>query len=323
MTTSLRAAAPQSSFVPVSACWVCGGTRLEPYHTLLFELETYRNGDQDHELADYSGRTLRLVRCHGCGFGQPEALPALPRYFDRMYDQHWDEAWIAREFHADYKDFIFRSILGELERRAGRGARRLLDVGAHAGRFLALAKRAGWNAEGIELNPRTAAYAAAHAGVPVHQINAAALAAGGRRYDAIVMTDVLEHIPSPLDVLIALVGLLDAGGVLAVKVPSGPSQRIKEQALAAVSRHRATLADNLVHVNHFSPASLRLAMDRAGLVPTVTADAPELVSMRPFTIRSAAANAVRLGVYAAARLPGAVHTPLALHLQAYGRKAAA
>ncbi len=312
-----------SAFEPLHACWICGGTRLAPYHTLRFELEQYRNGDQDHELASYTGAMLRLVRCARCGFGQPEALPTLPRYFDRMYDQRHDERWIETEFRAGYKDLIFRSILRELDRRAGRSPRRLLDVGAHAGRFLHLASRAGWRAEGIELGPRTAAFAAAHTGVPVHQVNAAELASYGRRYDVIVLTDVLEHIPRPVDVLSTLALLLEPNGVIAVKVPCGPSQVIKERALSAFTSHRATIADNLVHVNHFSPRSLRLAMQRAGFATSIGVAAPELAWADALSWRSKAANALRVALYGAARLPGAVHTPVALHLQAYGTKVAA
>lgn len=306
------------AFRPIEACWICGGGELSPYHTLRFDLDAFRNGDQDHELASYTGETLRLMRCGACGFGQPEALPSLPRYFDRMYDQRPSESWIAGEFQAQYKDLIFRTVLGELEHRLGGDRRRLLDVGAHAGRFLSLAVGRGWQAEGIELNPQTAAYAAAHAGAPVHQMNAAALAADGRRYDAIVLTDVLEHIPAPAEVLATLVTLLEPGGVLAIKVPCGSAQALKERTLAAITSHRATLADNLVHVNHFSPRSLALALDRAGLASTVVAAAPELNDRRTFSTRVTLSNALRLGIYGLARVPGAIHSPLALHLQAYG-----
>ena len=47
------------------------------------------------------------------------ALPALPRYFDRMYDQRWSEDWIVREHHAGYKDLIFADILDALDRAVG------------------------------------------------------------------------------------------------------------------------------------------------------------------------------------------------------------
>ena len=316
---STQAARPM--FAPVTLCWVCGGRELKPYHTLRFELDAYRSQDQDHELAEYSGHSLDLMRCAACGFGQPAALPTLPRYFDRMYDQRWDETWVAQEFEADYKDFIFQSILRGLERRVGPKGRRLLDVGAHAGRFLHLARQAGWDAEGIELNPRTAAHAAARTGAIVHQMNAHALVNRGRRYDAVVLTDVLEHIPEPVDLLGTLASLTHAGGIIAVKVPCGPSQAIKERVLAAVSAHRVTLADNLVHVNHFSPRSLRLALERAGFSASVHAAAPELQPSRPFSLRALASNAVRMTTYGLACLPGAVETPLALNLQAFGTRA--
>src|SRR5262249_31569505 len=246
----------QSMFTPVTECWVCGGRELKRYHTLRFELDAYRSGDQDHELAEDTGHTVEVVRWSRCGFGQPAALPSLPRYFDRMYDQRWDEGWVVQEFDAEYKDYIFRLILGELDRRVRSASRRLLDVGAHAGRFLHLAGTAGWDAEGIELNPRTAAYAAARTGATGHQMTAQALADRGRRYDAVVLTDVLEHIPDPVALLRTLSSLTTPGGVIAVKVPCGPSQLIKEHLLAAISAHCASLADNLVHVNHFSPRSL-------------------------------------------------------------------
>jgi hypothetical protein len=73
-------------------------------------------------------------------------------------------------------------------------------------------------------------------------------------------------------------------------------------------------------VNHFSPRSLALALDRAGFDHiSVRTGAPEL---RPVSSgwHARASDAVRLGIYAAARLPGAVHTPLALNLQAFATK---
>jgi hypothetical protein len=117
-------------FAPITACWVCDGTELVPYHTLRFELDAFLSQDQDRELAGYTGQTLDLVRCARCGFGQPAALPTLVRYFDRMYDQRWDEAWVVHEFEADYKDLIFHSILRELERRVRSKGRRLLETAA-------------------------------------------------------------------------------------------------------------------------------------------------------------------------------------------------
>lgn len=317
-----RAAAVRSSsaplFVAVPACWVCGSTTRRRYHELSFDFGPYI--DQDPELHAYTGQTAWLVRCAGCGFGQPEVLPTLPRFFDRMYDQHWSEDWIEREFTGPYKDLIFQRILTVLGRQPRAGGR-LLDIGAHAGRFMYAAQQRGWTVEGIELNPRTAACAARHTGAPVHRVNALALGDRGVRYDAVTLTDVLEHIPEPVTLLRAIARLVESDGSIAVKVPCGSSQAYKERARAwAQPRHRVSLADNLVHVNHFTPASLARALRAAGFRDVRVETAPPELVCGGAAFRRLAANAVRLTVYAAGRVPGAVHTPLALHLQAFARK---
>jgi 2-polyprenyl-3-methyl-5-hydroxy-6-metoxy-1,4-benzoquinol methylase len=273
---------------------------------------------QDPALHRYTGAHVWLVRCRDCGFGQPEQMPTLHNFFDRMYDQHWSEAWVEGEFASTYKDLIFQGILDELARRVPPGRRRLLDVGAHAGRFLHLAQSHGWEVEGIELNPRTAACAARRTGAPVHRINAHALALAGHRYAAVVLTDVLEHIPEPVRLLAALSSLVEPGGVVAVKVPNGNAQWTKECWLARLSSHRISIAENLVHVNQFTPRSLTLALEHAGFRHVeMRTGAPELPPTRTF--RGSMDRAVRRGLFAAASVPGALHTPLALHLQAYAQ----
>jgi 2-polyprenyl-3-methyl-5-hydroxy-6-metoxy-1,4-benzoquinol methylase len=305
-------------FAPVERCWVCGGTTLIPFHQCRLDFRRYAT--QDPGLHAYSGQRVWLVRCTACGFGQPQQFPTLPGFFDRMYDQQWSEEWVVNEFDAPYKDFIFRTILRELGRRVAPGSRRLLDVGAHAGRFMHLAGQAGWEAEGIELNPRTAAYAARRTGARVHQINAEALQADGRQYSAVTLIDVLEHIPDPLNLLRELNGLVEPGGCIAIKVPCGRSQYIKERVLSMFS-HDVSLAENLVHVSHFSPRSLRLALGHAGFTKiAVRAAAPELLPPVVGVFRRALPNVCRLAVYAAASIPGGVRTPLALHLQAFATK---
>jgi SAM-dependent methyltransferase len=307
-----------AGFVAVGACWVCGGSALARIHDAILDLDVYR--DQHPELAEYTGETVWFRRCASCGFTQPERLPSLAGFFDRLYDQLWSPDWVRQEFESEYKDLIFRTILAGLARRRTAG-RRLLDIGAHAGRFMHLARVAGWEPEGIELNPRTAAFAATCTGLPVHSVNVDQLVLAGRSYGAVTLIDVLEHVPHPLALLSKVCDALEPGVWAVIKVPSGPAQRQKESMRALLLKgYRPRLADNLVHVNHFSPASLRKVLERAGLRDMwIGIGPPELPPARgALTVIS---NLARHTLYRAARLlPGGVHTLLALNLLAYARR---
>jgi SAM-dependent methyltransferase len=309
-------------FVPVPACWICGHTAFRPMDRAPLNFAHYAT--QDPELAAYTGVSVRIMQCKGCGFGQPEKLPALPNYFDRAYDIRWSNETLEQEFGSAYKDLIFNLILDELERRLGRGRRSILDVGAHAGRFIHLASRRGMAAEGIELNPQSSAYAERATGLPVHRLNAHDLAVRGNRYDAVTMTDVLEHIPEPLRILEKLHTLLVPGGWIAVKVPHGRAQWVKERLVRRLIHRRGTdfggIADNLVHVNQFGAKSLRLALTRAGFTEiAIEVGAPEVQVLG--TWRDTMANLPRIGVWRAAQfIPGSTRTPLALNLQAFARR---
>jgi len=309
-------------FEPARSCWVCGNAGLRHCASLVMDLSIYR--DQDPELAEYRDLRLDLLECPACGFAQPEALPTLPRFFDRMYDQQWSPDWIANEFTSCSKDLIFGTVLDSLEHRSPGREGRLLDVGAHVGRLLHLATARGWQGEGIELNPRTRAYAETATGLPVHGRNARELADAGSRYRAITLIDVLEHIPEPVGLLKTLFALLEPGGVLVVKILNGRAQRWKERAKARTrAGYRPSLADNLVHVNHFGPQSLRLALEAAGFEDVeIQQGAPEEVP--PVGgLRGTLRNRIRpafLVYYLLEAQPSRLAAPLYLHLQACARR---
>jgi SAM-dependent methyltransferase len=235
----------------------------------------------------------------------------------------WTPESLAHEFDSGYKDQIFRSVLdGLTSRLAADLPRTVLDVGTHVGRFVHWAQQAGWQAEGAEFNPVTALYAVRRTGAPIHQGPAQELAAHGRRYSAVTLNDVLEHIPRPVPLLAELRGLLPAGGVLAIKVPHGPMQRLKEGFRRSVLRQSsAGVLTRYVHVNHFTVGSLRGCLKRAGFHKvTVGVAAPEFAPRSfPGRTRAHALQAfLRLAVYHAANLiPGGVYTPLSLNLQAF------
>jgi hypothetical protein len=306
--------------VAAGPCWVCGGTEQDRVWHDPFDLSMFsRFGPYAH--AEHA--PTWLVRCRACGFGQPESLPALDNFFDTLYTMEWTPESLAREFDSGYKDQIFQTVLEGLEERRPAGLpKTLLDVGTHVGRFVYLARQAAWEAEGAEFNPVTASYAAQRTAAPIHQGRAQDLAAQGRRFSALTLNDVLEHIPQPGPLLTELRGLLPAGGVVAIKVPHGPMQRIKEGVRRSILRQAdAGVGTRYVHVNHFTVTSLRRCLEEAGFrTVTVAVAAPDFVpaSVADRTGSQAFTALLRMTVYRAAGLvPGGVYTPLALNLQAF------
>ena len=154
-------------------------------------------------------------------------------------------------------------------------------------------------------------------GSPVHRVTAKQLADTGVKYDAITITDVLAHIQDPVSILTSLRPILKPGGVIAIKVPSGKNQLRKEKIKVLLGMtEKAEIGTNLCHVNHFSPTALKRALIRAGFVqPRVTVGAPELPPGGG--LRGLLSRFFRTSVFWVARLPGGVHTPLGLNLQAY------
>ena len=308
---------------PSGPCWICGGTRQHRVWKSEFDLTSLpRFGPA---LAHSEHPPIYMVRCRDCGFGQPEVMPDMPDYFETLYAIPFSEASLDKQFNDPYKDWVFTSLAAELGRRlAADLPRTLLDVGCHHGRFLHVAKQAGWQAEGAELAERTAEFAASRTGATIHRGPAQTLIERGLHFGAVTITDVLEHIPQPAPLVRQLRELLLPGGILAVKVPHGRMQRIKEKIRGDLLRRPdAGIMTRLVHVNHFSVASLRRVLEDAGFEDvTVTVAVPEMFYPDPKTRTFTQGLGMHLReafYYAAKLLPGGVHTPLALNLQAFAR----
>jgi SAM-dependent methyltransferase len=303
---------------PLEACWVCGHTHFDSvFHSRIELIHSKQFGERAHN--DHP--TFQINRCRQCRFAQPSAMPQEPDYFPLLYQQEWGSEMLERYYDYGDKDYIFRTILARLE-KLPQVHRTLLDVGTFVGRFVEAARSAGWDAEGLETNERAVAVARRRTGATIHQGTAETLSNLGRRYGVVVFTDVLEHIPDPLPVLRSLRQLTLPGGWIAVKVPQGASQRFKEGLKLKAGSKKAGVGTSLVHVNHFTPHSLKLALTKAGFEQIkLYCGAPEFPpAARRRGLKQQASVALRLASYRLANLlPGGLNTPLAFNLQAYAR----
>ena len=96
---------------------------------------------------------------------------------------------------------------------------RVLDVGCGAGNQLALLARAGWQAEGLDMDPRAVAAACAR-GLTARCGDLLQTDLPTKHFDAVTLVHVLEHLPEPVAHLRAALRLLKPGGRLIIITPN-------------------------------------------------------------------------------------------------------
>lgn len=96
---------------------------------------------------------------------------------------------------------------------------KVLEIGCAHGGYVALMRWAGYDASGTEMSPWVVNYARETFGVPVTTgtIEQQSIPAGS--LDAIVLNDVIEHLPDPVGTLGACARLLKPDGLLIIQTP--------------------------------------------------------------------------------------------------------
>lgn len=136
---------------------------------------------------------------------------------------------------------------------------RMLDVGAGDGAFSMGLSSLGYQPHMIDLDPRGHLTAAAMPNASFAQETFESLSDRGP-YALILMSQVLEHALDPMDWLARSRTLLAPGGVLVIALPNfGGIYRLLG------SRDPYLIPP--VHVNFFTPRSLRLALAQKGFTP--------------------------------------------------------
>lgn len=94
---------------------------------------------------------------------------------------------------------------------------RLLDIGCGNGAFLQIAKSAGWNVSGLELDERAAAI---QRGFDVRIGTIGLFAEESECFDAITLSHVIEHVHDPIKLIRDIYRLLKPNGVVYIQTPN-------------------------------------------------------------------------------------------------------
>jgi 2-polyprenyl-3-methyl-5-hydroxy-6-metoxy-1,4-benzoquinol methylase len=141
---------------------------------------------------------------------------------------------------------------------------RVVELGCAHGSFVALLRHAGYDASGIELSPWVVEYGRKTFKVPISVGPIEKLELPERSVDAIVLMDVLEHLPDPVATISHCVKRLKPDGLLLIQTP-----QFKEgMKYAELVEGNSTFIEQLKAAEHlllFSQRSVTLLFQQLGL----------------------------------------------------------
>jgi ubiquinone/menaquinone biosynthesis C-methylase UbiE len=213
------------------------------------------------------------------------------------------------------RDANYHEHLAQLERLRGPGD--LLDVGAHCGFFLRVAREGGWRTVGVEPSAVNAELAREQFGLDVRTGFLEDLELPAESFDVVTLTDVLEHVPQPGVLLREIARVLRPGGRVFIKVPNVRYVLAKQRLLGRARMAVDDVFDAREHLVYYSDATLGNVLAEAGFEV-------ELMGVpSPIQTGGALRRALRAGgPLLARRLPRGARLPLATDIVAIGRKPA-
>jgi 2-polyprenyl-3-methyl-5-hydroxy-6-metoxy-1,4-benzoquinol methylase len=195
-------------------------------------------GSDKNEIV-YEKDGFNMVKCNNCAlvFVNPrlkqQSIEALydedyfrGRGFDKSieYKREFDE----KSKSQDLNDWDLSTIAEFLKECTAEDSHRLLDIGSGMGLFLWKAKKKGFDVEGLELSPYACDFVSS-LGMKVKNSSIYDAKLENHAYSAIIMKEVIEHLPDPKLALKKVFSSLKKGGVLFLTTGNynSPERRLK------------------------------------------------------------------------------------------------
>jgi 2-polyprenyl-3-methyl-5-hydroxy-6-metoxy-1,4-benzoquinol methylase len=202
-----------SHFEALDHCPVCASTDLVSFKKRTFDIDTLTEENIKITDSDY-GKIWDLDRCQNCThvFANPAPSSAfIQSLYTQTKDPEYEDESIGRG-----KNFL--RILRFLQKiHPQRGT--LLDVGAATGILLSLARKKGWDIEGIEPSAWAVRMAKDKYDLTLVEGNLETANLKSHAYTAITLVDFIEHIPHPREALVKVHKALKPGGTICLVTP--------------------------------------------------------------------------------------------------------
>jgi len=198
------------------------------------------------------GQSWNFDRCLHCGFVFSNPCihqDDITRFYAGLSDTQY-----SAESRGRGKNF--QTILSRLKSLSPPG-NRLLDIGAASGIFLQIARQKGYRVAGIEPSREFVEEARRERGIELFPGTLEEFDSR-RKFSAITLIDLIEHVVNPRSLFERTVRLLEKGGILVIVTPDIDS-------LAARFLKKRWWHYRVAHLNFFNLSSLTWILEKNGL----------------------------------------------------------
>ncbi|NLW35673.1 MAG: class I SAM-dependent methyltransferase [Syntrophorhabdus aromaticivorans] len=209
---------------------------------------------------------FEIIACETCGFKHIVPIPSSSE-LEEIYRQEYyskDKPLYLEQHEEDLSwwNCVYAERYALFESYLPPARRRILDVGSGPGYFLLHGLDRGWETIGIEPSSRAAAYSRTLGLMIIEDFFTPQTAERLGTFDAIHMSEVLEHIPGPKGLLEIAGRLLAPGGLICVVVPNdyNPFQDILQKTCGFAPWWIAPPH----HINYFDVESIQRLLVAAG-----------------------------------------------------------
>lgn len=166
-----------------------------------------------------------IVDCEGCGYTHIHPIPTKEElhkvYAEEYYDSEKPDYIEHAKADLEWWNVAYDERYDFLESVLSIKERRILDIGCGPGYFLKRGMDRGWSVLGVEPSKQAASHAES---LGVEVINSflddASAIDSTSPFNAIHLSEVLEHVPEPREILYKTYELLEDGGIIAAIVPN-------------------------------------------------------------------------------------------------------
>jgi 2-polyprenyl-3-methyl-5-hydroxy-6-metoxy-1,4-benzoquinol methylase len=266
----------KETFKEREICPLCYGNSMKNIYSLSYESKAmkkyldafYGNQGGIRDYSVFKDVVYDLRHCIGCNLLFQKFIPSDQLMF-RLYEEYIDPEIKKKEietggrYQLPYFQNISREIefLLEIKKNQSPATIKFLDYGMGWGKLSLMSKAYGCDSYGTELSPSRIAYAQAN-GIKVIKHEEIK----DIEFDIINLSDVLEHVGNPMELIIDLAASLKVGGLLRISVPSdvnilgvlkkGGDLDFYDSGLNCVAP--------LEHINFFSAKSLNYMAEKIG-----------------------------------------------------------